>query len=85
MSAFLRKRKERTVSTETTDTTVEVTPDTTEVESRASTIVIASFEREAAEARNMADLDEIQAVQDRYHDARIQRAQRQIDREGESK
>lgn len=61
------------------------TGEPTEQERMAATIVLPTYEREAAAARDAADLDEIQDVQDRYHDARMERAARRIKREGESK
>jgi hypothetical protein len=75
MSAFLRKGK-----VHMTTVNLDETPTPTEQEKIASTIVIASYELEAQQARDAADLDEIQDVQDRYHEARMERAQRRINR-----
>jgi hypothetical protein len=62
--------------------TGEPSPD--DVELRASQIVIASFEREATEARENADDNRIQEVQERYHDERMKRAKQELQRESES-
>jgi hypothetical protein len=83
MWAFLPKRKRKKMSEDTNMETVDVSTDkdTSELDARASNIVIASFEREATEARGSADPDLIQDIQDRYHDARMERAKRQMERE----
>lgn len=56
-----------------------------DVELRASQITIPSFEREAVEARENADENMIQDVQERYHDARMERAKKELQREREQK
>lgn len=73
----------------TSDDSVEVlTPDagdiTDEIDTVASTIVIASFERQAEEARASADPDAIQDVQDEYNEARRKRAEKIIQRRREA-
>lgn len=52
----------------------------TERDTVASTVVIASFEREATEARDAADPDLIADCQERYHEARLKRADQIITR-----
>lgn len=54
--------------------------DTDEVEALAATITIPEMERRATDARSRADADEIQDIQDEYHDQRMSRARRILDR-----
>jgi hypothetical protein len=57
------------------------TDTTSQVEVIASSVVIPDFERRAHEARQSADPDAIQEVQEEYHEARLSRARRRIKRE----
>lgn len=54
-----------------------------EVEALAGTIVIPEMERRATDVRARGDNDEIQDLQDEYHDARVTRARRILERKRE--
>jgi hypothetical protein len=56
---------------------------TDEVEALAATITIQEMERRATDARARGDSDEIQDVQDEYHDQRMSRARRILERKRE--